>query len=96
MLSACSTVHNEEIPGELFPPVVVLVKLTDEMDEICINGKLWVQELSEWRLFAYLWVMLLYFSLESRLIPAVLEIGQVRLLWKFEYGGRDEYRQTCN
>ena len=25
--------------------------------------------------FAYLWVSLLYFSLESRLIPAVLEIG---------------------
>ena len=29
--------------------------------------------------FAYLWVILLYFSLESRLIPAVLELGQVRL-----------------
>ena len=29
--------------------------------------------------FAYLWVSLLYFSLESRLIPAVLELGQVRL-----------------
>ena len=28
--------------------------------------------------FAYLWVILLYFSLESRLIPAVLELGQVR------------------
>ena len=32
--------------------------------------------------FAYLWVILLYFSLESRLIPAVLELGQVRLFWK--------------
>ena len=29
--------------------------------------------------FAYVWVFLLYFSLESRLIPAVLELGQVRL-----------------
>ena len=28
--------------------------------------------------FAYLWVILLYFSLESRLIPA-LELGQVVL-----------------
>ena len=27
--------------------------------------------------FAYLWVILLYFRLESRLIPAVLELGQV-------------------
>ena len=34
-------------------------------------------------LFAYLWVILLYFSLESRLIPAVLELGQVGLFWKF-------------
>ena len=32
--------------------------------------------------FAYLWVILLYFNLESRLIPAVLELGQVRLFWK--------------
>ena len=32
--------------------------------------------------FAYLWVILLYFSLESRLIPAKLELGQVRLFWK--------------
>ena len=31
------------------------------------------------KLFAYLWVIWLYFSLESRLIPAVLELGQVRL-----------------
>ena len=29
---------------------------------------------------AYLWVILLYFSLESRLIPAVLELGQVSYL----------------
>ena len=31
---------------------------------------------------AYLWVILLYSSLESRLIPAVLE-GQVRLFWNW-------------
>ena len=30
--------------------------------------------------FACLWVILLYFSLESRLIVAVLESGQVRLV----------------
>ena len=28
-----------------------LVKLTDKMDEICINGKFLVQEPSEWRVF---------------------------------------------
>ena len=55
-----------------------LVKLTDKMDEICINGKFSVQEPSE----RSLWVILLYFSLESRLIPAVMELGQVRLFWK--------------
>ena len=32
--------------------------------------------------FAYLWVILLYFSLVSRLVPAVLELGQVKLFWK--------------
>ena len=32
--------------------------------------------------YAYLWVVLLYFSLEFRLIPAVLELGRVRLFWK--------------
>ena len=31
---------------------------------------------------AYLWVILLYSSPESRLIPAVLE-GQVRLFWNW-------------
>ena len=56
-----------------------LVEVTDKMDKICINGKLSVQEPSEWRgFFAYLWVILLYFSLESRLIPA-LKLGQVVL-----------------
>ena len=28
-----------------------LVKLTDKMDKICINGELSVQEPSEWRVF---------------------------------------------
>ena len=32
--------------------------------------------------FAYLWVILLYFSLGPRLIPAVLKLGQVKLFWK--------------
>ena len=41
------------------------MKLTDKMDEICTNGKLSVS----------LYVILLYFSLESRLIPAVLKLG---------------------
>ena len=37
---------------------------------------------------AYLWVILLYSSLESRLIPAVLE-GQVRLFWNWLGHGFD-------
>ena len=58
-----------------------LVKLTDKMDEICINGKFSVQEPSEWRgFFAYLWVILLYFSTESGLISWMLEVW---LFWKF-------------
>ena len=32
--------------------------------------------------FVYLWVILLYFSLESRLIPAMLELGQVRFCFE--------------
>ena len=32
--------------------------------------------------FACLWVILLYFSPESRLIYGVMELGQVRLFWK--------------
>ena len=32
--------------------------------------------------FAYLWVILLHFSPKCRLIPAVLELGHVRLFWK--------------
>ena len=43
-----------------------MVKLADKMDEICINGKLSVQEPSEWiGFFAYMWVILLYFSPDS-------------------------------
>ena len=59
------------------------VKLTEKMDEIYVSEKLSAQEGTKWMesFFAYLWVILLYFSLESRLIPAVLELGQVRLFW---------------
>ena len=38
----------------------------------------------------YLWVILLYSSLESRLIPAVLE-GQVRLFWNWLFQEFDSY-----
>ena len=51
-------------------------------DEIYINEEFSVQKPSEWRVFAYVWVILLYFSPESRLIWGVLELGQVRLFWK--------------
>ena len=56
--------------------------MTDKMDEICINRKFSAQVNGE--TLAYLWVILLYFNLESRLIPAVLE-GQVtlRLFWNW-------------
>ena len=41
--------------------VTGLAKLTNKMDEICINGKLPVQEPSEWKFFfVYLWVILRY------------------------------------
>ena len=56
--------------------------MTDKMDEICINGKFSAQEPSEWRNFSIPVSNLLYSSLESRLIPAVLE-GQVRLFWNW-------------
>ena len=59
-----------------------LVKMTDKMDEICINGKLQYKNQVNGESFAYLWVISLYFSLESRLIPPVLELGQVRVFWK--------------
>ena len=54
-----------------------LVNLTDKIDKIGINEKLSVQEPSKRRAFcipARLWVVLLYFSLESWLIPAMLEL----------------------
>ena len=38
--------------------------MTDKMDEICINSKFSAQE-------PYLWVILLYSSLESRMIPTI-------------------------
>ena len=61
-----------------------LVKLTDEMDDICINDKFSVQEPSEWRVFCiHVSNFTLYFSRESRLIPAVLELSQVRLFWNY-------------
>ena len=39
-----------------------------------------------WEYFAYLWVILLYFSLESRLLPALLELGQVQVVLKIILG----------
>ena len=65
-----------------------LVKMTDKMDEMCINRKFSAQEPSEWRDLSYLWVILLYSSLESRLIPAVLE-GQVRLRLFWNWSGQE-------
>ena len=61
-----------------------LVKMTDKMDEICINRKFQHKNQVNGETLAYLWVILLYPSLESRLIPAVLE-GQVklRLFWNW-------------
>ena len=52
--------------------------MTDKMDEICINGNVKHKNQVNGDTLAYLWVILLYSSLESRLIPAVLE-GQVSL-----------------
>ena len=57
-----------------------LVKLTDKMDEICTSFQ--YKNRVNGESFAYLWVTLLYFSLEYRLIPAVLELGKVRLFLK--------------
>ena len=50
-----------------------LVKFTDKMDEICINGKFSVQEASEWRVFCIPVSNLLYFRLES--IPDSSSVG---------------------
>ena len=60
----------------------ILMKLTDSIDEICINGMFLEHEPSEWRVVYIPVSNLLYFSLESRLIPAMLVLGQVRLFWK--------------
>ena len=76
-LLRCSGPVDENTLSGIY--VTGLVKLTDKMDEICINGKLSVQEPSERRVFLHMWVILLYFSLESWLIPAVLELGLVEL-----------------
>ena len=55
-----------------------LVKLADKIDEICISGKFSVQEPSKWKIFtAYLWVALLYFSPESRLISGGLVVLKI-------------------
>ena len=54
-----------------------LMKMTDKMDEICINRKFSAQEPSEWRDFS---IPVSNFTVfQPRLIPAVLE-GQVRLV----------------
>ena len=59
-----------------------LGKLIDKMDEICINGKWSVQEPNALIFCVHLWIVLLYFSPESRLISRVVILGQVRLFWK--------------
>ena len=59
------------------------VKSTDKwMKSVSSMGSFQYKNQVNGESFAYMWVILLYFSLESRLIPAVLELGQVRLLWK--------------
>ena len=45
--------------------------------------------------FANLWVILLYLSLESILIPAVLELGQVRLFWNLIKSRIWQLSQSC-
>ena len=81
-LPACLAEVQMAHQNTLWHLIHSLVKMTDKMDEICIDGKFSAQEPSEWGDLAYLWVILLYSSLESRLIPAVLE-GQVRLFWNW-------------
>ena len=41
------------------------------------------------------WVILLYCSLESRLVPAVLELGQVSLFWKWIRSGIWQLSHGC-
>ena len=63
--------------------------MTDKMDEICINRKFQHKNQVNGETLAYLWVILLYSSLESsRLIPAVFE-GQVRLRLFWNWLGQE-------
>ena len=62
--------------------------MTDKMNEICINRKFQHKKQVNGETLAYLWVILLYSSLESRLIPAVLE-GQVRLMLFWNWLGQE-------
>ena len=58
-----------------------LVRLADKMDETCINVHFSVHEPRVWRgVFAHLWIILVHFNPEPRLISGVLELGQV--VWK--------------
>ena len=63
--AACPSKHS----------LTFMVKLTDKMYEICINGKFQYKKQLNGESFAYLWVLLLYYSLETRLVPAVLELN---------------------
>ena len=56
-----------------------LVKLTDKMDEIYINGKFSVQEPSEWGVFCILLSNLTVF--QARIWTDSSTVGQVRLFW---------------
>ena len=78
-LPACLAVPWEHSPGIY---ATGLVKLKDKMDEICNNGKFLIEEPSECRFFCIFVSNFTVFRLESRLVPAVLELGQVRLFWK--------------
>ena len=59
-----------------------LVNLTDTWMKSVSIGSFQYKNQVNGESFAYMWVILLYFSLEPGLIPAVLELSQVRLLWK--------------
>ena len=47
--------------------------------EVFSTGSKWLESF-----IAYMWVILLCFDPESRLISGMLELGQVRLFWKFD------------
>ena len=78
-LPACLAGPWEHSPGIY---ATGLVKFKDKIDEICINGKFSIEEPSECRFFCIPVSNFTVFRLESRLVPAVLELGQVRLFWK--------------